>query len=839
MTLKPRQDAYPIDALLPELCNRFQPGRTLLLQAPPGAGKTTRVPLALIGALGDEIRRDGRIWMIEPRRLAARAAAARLASSLEEPVGQRIGFAVRGEQRRSARTQVEVITDGLFLRRLQADPSLDGVSCVLFDEFHERRRDADLAFALLREAAPLLRPDLSLMLMSATLDITDLRSRLPEATVLTSEGRAHPVDTLHQPPRADEPLPQQVLRAVETHGLDLPKGSGVLVFLPGLAEIERCRERLEHADALRHWQICPLHGQLPLERQSDALKRCPANRDGKLVLASGIAESSVTIDGVRLVIDSGLSRQLRFDPNTGMEGLETVPASLASADQRRGRAGRQGPGCCVRLWSPAEQQRRPSFSPPELLLADPQPVVMELAGWGAGLGDALPWLDPPPQAALREGQGELKSLGILDRDGRLTAIGQQLTQLGVHPRLGLLMVEAQRHGCSQIGCDLAALLSDRDPLSAAEVGCDLEARLEAMREQKRCKPLRELSRQLKRQLARLEIDPDAESTGIDSAQLILTAFPSWLALQRPGQTGRYRLRQGRGAILRPADPLAGSEALAVARLDMGQRDTRIQLAVPLSRQLVEQLALEQGEWLDQVTWDDKSERIRAERQLKLGALVLRQEAQPAPPAEQCRDLLLSRFRESGRLELLPWSDSCEQLRRRLALAHRHRGAPWPSRDRIALIEHPEQWLGPCLEGCLSWRDLDELSLQEALWGELSWEQRQQLNRLLPLRLSIPSGREATLRYEDEEVVLAVKLQEMFGCQEGPTVLENQLAVTIELLSPAGRPLQRTRDLRGFWQGSYSDVRREMRGRYPKHPWPDNPLEATATALTKRRSATRE
>ena len=837
MTLQPRQDAYPIDALLPDLCARFQPGRTLLLQAPPGAGKTTRVPLALIGALGDQVRRDGRIWMIEPRRLAARAAAARLAASLEEPVGQRIGFAVRGEQRRSARTQVEVVTDGLFLRRLQTDPSLDGVSCVLFDEFHERRRDADLAFALLREAAPLLRPDLSLMLMSATLDIADLQARLPEATVMTSEGRAHPVETLHQPPRAEEALAQQVLRAVETHALDLPKGSGVLVFLPGLAEIERCRERLDHANALRHWQVCPLHGQLPLERQSEALKRCPPELDGKLVLASGIAESSVTIDGVRLVIDSGLSRQLRFDPNTGMEGLETVPASLASADQRRGRAGRQGPGCCVRLWSPAEQQRRPTFSPPELLLADPQPVVMELAAWGAGLGDALPWLDPPPQAALQEGQGELKSLGILNRDGRLSGIGQQLTRLGVHPRLGLLMVEARRHGCSRLGCDLAALLSDRDPLPVAAVGCDLEARLEAMQQQKRCRPLRELSRQLERQLARLEIDRVPDSHGIDSVQLILTAFPSWLAVQRPGQTGRYRLRQGRGAILRPGDPLSGSDALAVARLDMGQRDTRIQLALPLSRERVDKLALQQGEWLDQVVWDDNAGRIRAERQLKLGELVLRQEAQPAPSAQQCRDLLLSRFRESGRLELLPWSEGCEQLRRRLVLAHRHLGQPWPDRARTRLVEAPELWLGPSLEGCLSWGELDETSLQEALWGDLNWSQRQELNRMLPLHLSIPSGRMAPLRYEDDDVVLAVKLQEMFGCEEGPTLLDSRLTVTVELLSPAGRPLQRTRDLGGFWRGSYSDVRREMRGRYPKHPWPDNPLEATATAFTKHRRAT--
>ncbi|MEB3247415.1 MAG: ATP-dependent helicase HrpB, partial [Synechococcus sp.] len=640
--------AYPIDPLLPELCQRLQPGSTVLLQAPPGAGKTTRVPLALIGALGEQPPRDGKIVMIEPRRLAAKAAATRLASCLDEPLGERIGFAVRGERQTSARTRVEVITDGLFLRRLQTDPSLEGVGCVLFDEFHERRRDADLAFTLLREAAPLLRPDLSLMLMSATLDLADLRGRLPEATVLESEGRSHPVTTAHQPPRMDESLPLQVLRAIEAHALSLPKGSGVLVFLPGLAEIERCRDVLEKAPALQHWQVQPLHGQIPLSRQSEALQPCPASCDGKVVLASAIAESSVTIDGVRLVIDSGLSRQLRYDPNTGMEGLETVPASLASADQRRGRAGRQGPGHCIRLWSPAEQQRRPAFSQPELQLADPQPLVMELALWGAGLGESLPWLDPPPQASLQEGRRHLQQLRILDQSGRLSSIGKQLTGLGVHPRLGLLMLEARRHGCGRLGCDLAALLSERDPLPVGSVGCDLGTRLQAMREQKRLGMLRDLSRQLERQLQRLQPEAQAASEGdpIDAAELVLTAFPQWLALERPGQPGRYRLRQGRGATLRSGDPLTGSAALAVARVNLGHRDTTIQLALPLRRPFMEQLAQREGDWVDHITWDATSRRIRAEKRLMLGDLVLRTEPQPAPPADQCRELLMAQLKDA-------------------------------------------------------------------------------------------------------------------------------------------------------------------------------------------------
>ena len=828
---------FPIDALLQDLCEQFLPGRIILLQAPPGAGKTTRVPLALLGELANCAPRAGRIWMIEPRRLAARAAAERLAASLGEAVGQRVGFAVRGEQRRSARTQLEVITDGLFLRRLQADPSLEGVDCVLFDEFHERRRDSDLAFTLLREAAPLLRPDLSVLVMSATLDLTDLKKRLPEAVVLCSEGRAFPVKTFHQPPRRDERLPQQVLRALEAHALSLPRGSGVLVFLPGIAEINRCRELLERTSSLRSWQVNLLHGQLPLAQQSAALKHCPDSCDGSVVLASAIAESSVTIDGVRLVIDSGLSRQLRFDPNTGMEGLETVPSSIASADQRRGRAGRQGPGQCIRLWSPAEQHRRPSFSPPELQLADPQPVLMELAQWGAGLGETLPWLDPPPRAALQEGRGILRELGIFTSNGTLTAVGRQLTGLGVHPRLGLLMLEAKRHGRAGLGCDLAAILSERDPLPISEVGCDLQLRLQAMEHSRRLGALRERSRQLMQQLARIALEPSNASAGIDAAELVLRAFPQWLALARPGKPGRFQLRQGRGATLRDGDPLLSAEALAVARVDTGQRDTLIQLALPLSNQQLVELAHREGSWVEHVAWDESLGRIRATRRLQLGELIVQEKAQSSVAPERCQNLLLERFQLGGALDQLPWSDSCEQLRRRLVLAHLHLGAPWPNRQRELLVKQADDWLPPCLMNCLSLSDINPSDLEEALWGDLDWSQRQRLNQLLPLRFAVPSGRSAKLHYEEDEVVLAVKLQEMFGAVTGPHVLEGKMPVTVELLSPAGRPLQRTQDLESFWSGSYAQVRREMRGRYPRHPWPDDPVSAKPTAWTKRRQTT--
>lgn len=829
--------ALPIDVLLPEIRAALTPGSTTLLQAPPGAGKTTRVPLALIGAVEGvppAPGASGKIWMLEPRRLAARAAASRLAASLDETVGDRIGYSVRGESRRSANTQVEVITDGLFLRRLQADPSLQGVACVLFDEFHERRRDADLAFALMEEARPLLNPELAVMLMSATLDLSDLRARLPQAAVLESDGRAFPVDTSHQPPRNDESLPRQVLRAIEDHALHLPKGSGVLVFLPGLAEIRRCQDVLGESSSLADWSIQPLHGQMALADQSKALQRCRGDQAGSVILASAIAESSVTVDGVALVIDSGLSRQLRYDPNTGMEGLETVPSSLASADQRRGRAGRQGPGSCIRLWSPAEQQRRPAFSPPDLQLADPLPLVMELAQWGAGRGEQLPWLDPPSAAALAEGQQQLQAMQVVTSSGGLTGLGKQLSRLSVHPRLGLLMLEAQHQGCPALGCDLAALLSDRDPLAGRMAGADLHRRLDALQRDNHCRQQRQLSRQLRQQLKALQPSTDATpSTPASAAELLLRAFPDWLALQREGQPGRYQLRQGRGAVLQAGDPLWGTPALAVARLDMGQRDCRIQLALPLSEASLARLTTADGQWRDSLRWDPDQERIQARRQLCLGELVLRDEAQPAPSGARCRALLIQQLEQDGSLRALPWTEPSEQLRCRLELLHRRLGDPWPERSVPALLQSLDHWLGPSLESCQSWRDLESATLEEALWTDLPWSQRQELDRLLPRRLTIPSGRQATLQYSDDAVVLAVKLQEMFGCRSGPTVLNGQLPVTLELLSPAGRSLQRTSDLSGFWRGSYSDVRREMRGRYPKHPWPENPADAVATAKTKR------
>lgn len=823
----------------------------MILQAPPGAGKTTRVPLALIGELADTTFSEGKVLLIEPRRLAARAAASRLADALDEPVGERVGYSVRNEQRRSSRTRIEAITDGLFLRRLQAQPDLPGVTCVIFDEFHERRRDSDVALALLREARDLLRPDLKVLLMSATLQLGDLSRQLGGARTLRSEGRAFPVETLHCPRRHQESLDLHVLRALEAElsYLENERRTSthppvVLVFLPGLREIERCLRRIKDSNRLNDWESIPLHGQLSLNQQAYALQPCHHRWDGRVVLATSIAESSLTLDGVRLVIDAGLSRHTRFDPGTGMEGLETVAASQASADQRRGRAGRQAPGRCVRLWSPAEQQRRPLQDLPELQRADPQPTLLDLARWGAGLGEELAWLEPPPQALFLEGRQQLQQLNLIGPDGQITRTGRLVATFGVHPRLGLMMVEARRWGVEQLGCDLAALLSERNPPGMRSEGCDLLRWLQALRPPKQrdgaaaAGAILQQSKQWQQELNRLQDvprgSPPHQEWDLMAGLLVARAFPEWLARAREQRPGQFLLRQGRGATLQDHDPLSHAEALAVAQLDLSGRDARIRLAIPMPRDWLEQLAESEGQWREEVAWDERQQKIRSERVLALGALELKRHPWPNPSAEAISALLLERLRHEG-LALLPWTRQSEQLRRRLQLAHQRIGTPWPCRTRSFLQEHPERWLKEASLGPRSWGELDEATLIESLWGSLAWSCRRQLDALLPTTIRIPSGRDAVLTYEEDEVVLAVKLQEMFGCTDSPHLLNGELPITLELLSPAGRPLQRTRDLRGFWNGSYHDVRKEMRGRYPKHPWPESPATAIATRKTKKAS----
>jgi len=830
--------SLPIEPLLPELVQRLEAGSTMLLQAPPGAGKTTRVPLALLEA----ITGGGRILMLEPRRLAAKAAAERLAAELGEPVGQRVGYRVRLESRVSAATRIEVLTDGLFLRQLQSDPGLNGVACVIFDEFHERRCEADLALALLREARELLMPELRLLVMSATLNLQPLVEQLPEAVLLCSEGRSHPVAISHQAPREREALPSQVIRALEGHWLD-QRGNHetVLVFLPGQRQIQQTQEAIAKTSWGAELKVCALHGNLPLAEQSRAIR--PSNQPGgKVVLATAIAESSLTIEGVTLVIDSGLSRRSRFDPVSGMESLVTVPASLASAEQRAGRAGRLGPGRALRLWSPAEHQRRPAFDPPAVMEADPAPLVLQLAQWGAGLGDALPWLEAPPRPHLLEGQELLRQLGALDANDTLNDHGRQMAALGVHPRLAHMLLRACELGAVELGCSLAALLGERDPLRQEEAGCDLMRRLDWLRSSgrdPRRQQIRQLKQQLERQLAALNAAAAATTPAIlrseehaIAAELLAHAYPERVAIERSPGSGRYLTRSGRGALLHPSDPLLGSPALAIAAADAGTSDARIQLALVLPGASLSALALASGHEKEQVSWDHQQQRVRAERELRLGALVLERRPWPDAPSAALRSALLEGLDALG-IESLPWDRPSRQLQQRLCLAHQHLGAPWPDRSDAALSADLELWLADQLDGIRSSADLLNLNLQEALWSGLAWELRGQLEQLLPASLAIPSGRQANLDYSGGEPVLAVKLQELFGATSTPTVLDGRLPITVHLLSPAGRPAAITQDLAGFWKGSYQEVRKELRGRYPRHPWPDDPAHTPATALTTR------
>ncbi|MFN9644842.1 MAG: ATP-dependent helicase HrpB [Cyanobacteriota bacterium] len=842
-------DPLPIDGCLSAIQDAIAPeGSTLLLQAPPGAGKTTRVPVVLLEALGD----DCRLLLIEPRRLAARAAAERLARALEEPVGERVGYSVRLDSRQSWRTRLLVVTPGVFLRMLQADPALEGVALVVFDEVHERRADLDLALALLRQARSCLRPDLRLLLMSATLDLEPLAAALDGAVVLTAPGRSHPVEVLYQPPGFDEPLEHQVVRALATWWLpDREPAETALVFLTGQREIRAAERVITARGWARAVECVPLHARLSLEAQSAAIGPARAPQ-GKVVLASAIAESSLTLAGVRLVIDSGLSRQTRFDPSTGMDGLVTVVASQASAEQRRGRAGRLCPGRCVRLWSAGEQHRRPPFTPPEILAADPLPLALQLAAWGAGQGDDLPWLDPPPPGPLARAGEVLAQLGAVEESGRISAHGRALVGLGLHPRLGHMLLRAEQEGCLAEGAALAALLSERDPLAGGTAGCDLRERLDWLGDQpsgarsrggedNSRRLLRRLCRDLEDQVARAagrscagEPDPGRVADGRTLARLVARAHPEWLAIARGQGDGRFLMRGGRGARVHPQDPLATAEALAIAVVDGGGQEARVRLAVPLDRTELEALSAPSLQVCRSARWDPRSERVRCEEERRFGAIVLARVPWPDAPPERIRAALLEGLEALG-LEALPWTPLTRQLRQRLALAFTHLGAPWPDCRLESLRTDLGHWLEPFLDDAMRCRaDLQRLPLAEALWGSCDWSHRQRLEELLPTRLPVPSGRTVTLDYGSDGPVLAVKLQEMFGQVHTPCLLEGRLPLTLHLLSPAGRPVAITTDLAGFWSQGYAAVRRELRGRYPRHPWPEDPLSAPPTALSRAR-----
>ncbi len=805
----------PIDARLDAILEALALHPRALLVAEPGAGKTTRVPLAL---LETPWGRDGKLLLLEPRRVAARLAAGFMAESLGEAVGETVGYRMRGESRTGPATRLEVVTQGVLTRMLQDDPMLEGVAGVIFDEFHERSLDADLGLALALDAQS-VRDDLRLLVMSATLDVEALLGVLGRETpVIDCPGRSFTVETRYRAldSRA-EVARQQATALLEV----LEESAGdALVFLPGVAEIRRlARELGGRAPGLA---MMELHGRLPLEAQRRALRPDPDGRR-RVVLATAIAESSVTVDGVRLVVDAGLERVPVFQPRTGLTRLETRRVNRASADQRRGRAGRQGPGLCLRLW--AEEQPLVPHGEPEIRQADLAPLAFELARWGIQDPDQLAWVTPPPGAALAAGRDLLRRLELLDEAHHLTPLGRAAARWPTHPRLAVMLERAAEREARPLACGLVALLEGRD----LEGEKDLERALQAR--------LREpcAHRQWQRDATRL-----ARIAGVSLEVASLSALGELLALAYPERIaqqlspGRFRLAGGGLATLPEAHPLAHADLLVAAELDGEARGARIFRAVALSRPRLEALYPATAEWGTRLEWSDDQGRLVGEQVRGLGALVLARRPLASLPAEAVRAALLEALRRRG----LPRNDALTQLQGRVALLRRVQGDAWPDWSDAALLATLEAWLGPHLEGVTRLEAVEGLPLAHLLLDTLDWPLRARLDELVPPRLAVPSGASHRVDYapcrDDKPPVLAVKLQECFGWHASPRVAEGREAVLLHLLSPAGRPLQVTADLASFWANGYPAVRGEMRGRYPKHPWPDDPFTAEATARTKRR-----
>lgn len=817
----------PVDAALPRIEEHLSANRAVVLEAPPGTGKTTRVPPALIGA---DWLTGQRLLMLEPRRVAARAAAERIADELGSEVGDLVGVRTRFDTRIGAGTRLEVVTEGVLSRMLIDDPALEGVGAVIFDEFHERSLHADTALAFTRETRSALRPDLRLVLMSATIDGETIAQQLEGAEIVHVDSPLHPVETTYRVPspgRAPaEDTADAIVEAVAAHSGD------VLVFLAGVGDLNRTARALG-GRLPPGCTIMPLHGSLPPAEQDRALR--PASRGvRKVVLSTPIAETSVTIEGVRIVIDTGRRRRPETDIGRGMSRLRTVNASQAATDQRRGRAGRQGPGVCVRLWAEVEQGRRRADEPPEILTADLTSLALQIAAWGAVDAHEIPFVDPPPAAALAAARGVLTTLGALDDDRRITAHGREIIALGAEPRLAHMMIRGDQLGLGGTACDLAAVLADRDLLTGRDRPTDLRLRVEALEQggrgidEGRRRRAQELARRWRRRLDAKE-PPDVEMVG----SLVSLAYPDRLA-QRRADAGSFLLASGAGVATPADDALAREPYLAVAETDGMGADARIVTAAPIDRDDLETLHADRIEELVRGEWDRRSRDVAFERQERLGALVLRRSPDDDPDPDAVREALLAGVRREG-LGLLGWREADRRWRERLAFLHHVDGENWPDVGDDALAEELETWLAPALAGARRRADLEMIDLKSALNNRLDWRQVRDVDRLAPTHITVPSGSRIPVDYSAPEgPVLAVRLQEMFGLDTTPTIANGAVTLVLHLLSPAHRPVQVTSDLASFWSDSYQAVRSELRGRYPKHEWPEDPASAAPTSRAKRR-----
>ena len=835
--------SLPIDEVLPALRQALRERHEAVLEAPPGAGKTTRVPLAL---LNEPWLAGQKILMLEPRRLAARAAAERLASELGEKVGETVGYRIRLDSKVGPATRIEVVTEGILTRRLQHDPALEGVGLLIFDEFHERSLDADLALALSLNGRELFRDEqpLKILLMSATLDGERLASLLDDAPVLRSEGRMYPVAMRWGRPF----VPGEFIepRVVQTVLDAISDDSGsLLVFLPGQAEIRRVHQQL--ADALGSRSdilLCPLHGELDLNAQRAAIEPAPAGMR-KVVLATNIAETSLTIDGVRVVIDAGLARVPRFDPGSGMTRLDTQRISRASATQRAGRAGRLEPGVCYRLWSEDQHAQLAAYSSAEILQADLAGLALQLARWGV-TPEQLIWLDLPPSASYAQARQLLERLGAL-HTAKLTPHGEAMAELPAHPRIAHLLLRGQELGLAEMASDVAALLGERDILRGA--GADVHSRLALLQGESRgarggqggVQRARQLARQYRGYLRGKATQPVADPDHPRwLGALLALAYPDRVAQQRKPGGAEYRLANGRAALFSEVDGLMKHPWLVIADLGsrQGQREERIYLAAELDPGLLDSVLSEQVSVVDQLDWDEREGVLRAERQRKVGELVLSREPLTGLDAAARTGALVNLVRRKG-LELLPWTPELRQwqarvmLLRQLDLAAQGQ-SEWPDVSDAALLASLEDWLAPYLERVSRLSHFASLDLSGIVHNLLKWPLPQRLDELAPHHIKVPSGSSVRLDYSEYPPILAVRLQELFGLADTPRIAGGRQVVKLHLLSPARRPVQVTQDLANFWRSTYSEVKKDLKGRYPKHYWPDDPLIAEPTARIKPR-----
>ncbi|HCG6121778.1 TPA: ATP-dependent helicase HrpB [Vibrio parahaemolyticus] len=813
----------PIEAVMPQLLTAVKHQHQVILKAAPGAGKSTYFPLQLIQ---NQVV-TGKVIMLEPRRLAARNIARYLAEQLGEQVGQRVGYRVRGETKVSASTQLEIVTEGVMTRMIQNDPELDGVDLLIFDEFHERSIHADTALALSLEVQEALRDDLKLVVMSATLDQEALQSLLPEACYIESEGRSFAVETRYVPLTANDHLSTVMAKNIES--LMNKESGSLLAFLPGVAAIKQVQERLSHLPD--DVEVCPLYGQLSFTEQQKAIS--PAEKGKrKVVLATNIAETSLTIEGIRLVVDSGLERVARFDLKNGLTRLEQTRIAQSSAIQRAGRAGRIEEGICVRLYSESQLKQQPQVPQPEILHSDLASLVMELAFWGTTDIHELKWLDIPSAAALQQAKQLLFSLGLITEQGQLTAEGKQAHDLGVEPRAAAMLIKSQSHSDKMVNVALAAVALIEEPeRNVTNIAHSLHRWLSGSHPKQSLllKRAQSLAHKLDTTFSLREVDEDA-------LPLVLSfAFPDRIAQQRANQFGRFALANGHGAECRPDDMLGGCEYLvAIDLMRSHSNSSQIHLACELDVNILQTTFDSLFSTKEVVDWDEKKGRLVAEKQRKLGQLVIERASLPNPGKEKMTQALLTYVRRQG-LSSLNWTPAAESLLERIRCAVDWLPEQaWPMFDEASLLDSLDEWLEPYMTSVASVKDLSKINLVEALNARLGWPLNQHLDEWLPEHYQLPTGTKKRIRYQHgHEPVLSVRMQEVFGESTSPTVALGRKRLVLELLSPAQRPLQVTSDLAAFWNGSYKDVQKEMKGRYPKHVWPDDPANHVATTKTKR------